>query len=248
MGQLGAVDSATVCSDTDWQNDNCATSAQIGEIATTVKALGLTLTASGGVYPLPKTGTEAARIGITALNALSSPMHIEGVMRVRDDYGIKSIVPLIPNTATVTFLGIPLGNTAIDITQMNLTLYGKIAKNNANKGFMFNPPACGTATTNLSATAWDNQTDTGSASYTVTNCASAPLTRPLRSTRTPRPPVRPRRSRWWPPTRGTRSPRRSARRSARPTSCSRRACSSRAQPTLTAPSWPAPTRSSGTAR
>ncbi len=175
MGQLGAVDSATVCSDTDWQNDNCATSAQIGEIATTVKALGLTLTASGGVYRLPKTGTEAARIGITALNALSSPMHIEGVMRVRDDYGIKSIVPLIPNTATVTFLGIPLGNTAIDITQMNLTLYGKIAKNNANKGFMFNPPACGTATTNLSATAWDNQTDTGSASYTVTNCASAPF-------------------------------------------------------------------------
>ncbi len=84
-------------------------------------------------------------------------------------------MPLIPNTATVTFLGIPLGNTAIDITQMNLTLYGKIAKNNANKGFMFNPPACGTATTNLSATAWDNQTDTGSASYTVTNCASAPF-------------------------------------------------------------------------
>ncbi len=29
VGQLGAVDSATVCSDTDWQNDNCATSAQI---------------------------------------------------------------------------------------------------------------------------------------------------------------------------------------------------------------------------
>ncbi len=51
-----------------------------------MKALGLTLTASGGVYRLPKTGTEAARIGITALNALSSPMHIEGVMRVRDDY------------------------------------------------------------------------------------------------------------------------------------------------------------------
>ncbi len=54
VGQLGAVDSATVCSDTDWQNDNCATSAQIGEIATTVKALGLTLTAVAASTACPR--------------------------------------------------------------------------------------------------------------------------------------------------------------------------------------------------
>ncbi len=180
-GQLGAVQNATVCSDTDFNNDNCAASSKIGEVLVNGKAvaigfINIDVAAVGGIYRLATTGTEAARIGIVADDPAAKPLFIVGTMRIRDtsSYGITAFVNNVPNTATADLFSMGVD---VDVNRMRMTLYGRINGGTTGSGFMFNPAECIPATTVVRAYAgvgYTGAAPTANRSYTPTNCAGAP--------------------------------------------------------------------------
>ncbi|MBO9531581.1 MAG: hypothetical protein J7513_01220, partial [Solirubrobacteraceae bacterium] len=179
-GQLGAVQNATICTDANFNNDNCAASSKIGEVLVNGKAVAigfvnLDVNAVGGIYRLATTGTEAARIGIVADDPNAHPLFITGVMRVRNDYGITAYVPNVPDTATADLFGV---SADVDVSRMLMTLYGRVGGGGSGNGFMFNPGECIAATTVVRAYPSANYAgtvQTGNRSYTPTNCAGAPF-------------------------------------------------------------------------
>ncbi|MEN0014432.1 MAG: hypothetical protein AAGC46_13780, partial [Solirubrobacteraceae bacterium] len=176
-GQLGALANATTCADATWQADNCPSSSQIGSFSTDVKAvLGITLTASGGVYRLPTVGTEVGRFGITAASGLSKTLYIVGTFRLRNDgsYGLHASVPTIPNQATVKIFGIDTGNTSITMQNMTLNILGRLG-DGSNKGFFFNPSECVAANTTVAITNYAGGSSNDTLGYTPTNCGAAPF-------------------------------------------------------------------------
>ena len=178
-GQLGAVENATICSDADFNDDNCAGSSKIGEVtvngqAVAVGFINIAVNAVGGIYRLNTTGTEAARIGIVADDPAAKPLFLTGTMRVRDDYGITAFVGNVPNTATADLFSMGVD---VDITRMRMTLYGRINNAGSGNGFMFNPAECIPATTTVrayTATNYGGTAYSSNRSYTPTNCAGAP--------------------------------------------------------------------------
>ncbi|MBJ7472257.1 MAG: hypothetical protein JHD16_13205, partial [Solirubrobacteraceae bacterium] len=180
-GQLGAVQNATVCTDTNFNNDNCAASSKIGEVlvngnAVAIGFVNIDVAAVGGIYRLATTGTEAARIGIVADDPAAQPLFIVATMRIRDasSYGITAYVQNVPNTATADLFGLGVD---VDISRMRMTLYGRVGGGGSGNGFMFNPGECIAATTVARAYAgvgYTGATLTANRSYTPTNCAGAP--------------------------------------------------------------------------
>ncbi len=180
-GQLGAVQNATICSDANFNDDNCAASSKIGEVLVNGKAvaigfINIDVNAVGGIYRLATTGTEAARIGIVADDPAARPLFIVGTMRIRDtsSYGITAFVNNVPNTATADLFGMGVD---VDVNRMRMTLYGRVGGGGSGNGFMFNPAECIPATTVVRAYAGVGYTGasyTANRSYTPTNCNTAP--------------------------------------------------------------------------
>ena len=111
-GQLGAVQNATICTDAQFNGGNCAATSQIGQIAAYGKAvaagfINIDVNATGGIFRLPETGTEAMRIGIVADDPMAQPIYMTGTMRIREDgsYGIRAFIPEMPNKATADMFG-----------------------------------------------------------------------------------------------------------------------------------------------
>ncbi len=180
-GQLGAVQNATICSDANFNADNCAASSQIGEVlvngnAVAIGFINIDVAAVGGIYRLGTTGTEAARIGIVADDPAAQPLFIVGTMRIRDasSYGITAFVNNVPNTATADLFGMGVD---VDVSRMRMTLYGRVGGGASGNGFMFNPAECIAATTVVRAYAgvgYTGAVHTANRAYTPTNCAGAP--------------------------------------------------------------------------
>jgi hypothetical protein len=190
-GQLGAVSNATICPLATFEANNCPASSKIGASTTNVIATGIPLAAPGFIYRIPAQGTEAARLGISAIPSLGDPMFLQGELRVRDDgsYGIRALVNGIPSKANLTLIpGLPPAQLPITVESLVMTMYGHVGGGGAGTpGFMFNPPECIPATTVVKAVAYDGSVATGSNSYTPTNCNAVPFTPTLAFTPNPSP-------------------------------------------------------------
>ncbi|MBJ7472267.1 MAG: hypothetical protein JHD16_13255 [Solirubrobacteraceae bacterium] len=178
-GQLGVLSAAATCPLASFENDACSAAAQIGNTTVVVKTTVIgNITASGAIYRIPATGTEAGRLGIVVRPPIGDKMFIQGLMRVRDDgsYGIRAIVPEMPKTAKLTVIpGLPPVLLDVTLESMQMTMFGRIGGTGA-AGFFFNPAECIPAVTTVSSTAWDTSVASDTFSYTPTNCAGAPFT------------------------------------------------------------------------
>jgi hypothetical protein len=119
---------------------------------------------NGTVYNVePHTG-EPARLGIVLRPDVGSKVILQATAALRQsDFGLDTILKDLPNMAN---LGGP-GAVPIDITALDLTLYGDTANKPA---FMRNPTSCGEATTTFDATSYADTSASGSASFTPTGC------------------------------------------------------------------------------
>ena len=177
-GLVGNPQAAGLCVPAQLINNACPGNSVIGNASSNVTAtvppgISVPLSASGNVYNMIPQGNDPATLGIrldaTAAPPIlsSDPVILIGHASARStDFGLNTTINDIPRTATVTLLGNIKQSVDIHIDTTSLTLRG------AGPQFMTNPTSCGTKTTNLTATSWDGNNASGSASFNSTGCGS----------------------------------------------------------------------------
>jgi hypothetical protein len=185
-GLVGNPLATQTCSEAQLSANSCPALSQVGTISNDVliSVLGLIdlpQTVTGKIYNVaPRTG-EPARFGIvlSALplglpppldNLILPPIILQSPASLRQsDFGLDTVLNNLPRSAEVA-----LGITAdITITGVSLTLNGLAGS--PPKGFIRLPTSCKTHTVGFDATAYDNQTANGQATFTTTGCASEPF-------------------------------------------------------------------------
>jgi len=183
-GLVGNPLATTTCTEAQLTADSCPASSQVGTVSNDVliSVLGiidLPQTVTGKIYNVVPRAGEPARFGIV-LSALPLPPPLNGLILPpiilqspaslrQSDFGLDTVLSNLPNTAQVA-----LGVTAdITITSVQLTLNGTVGSPPA--GFIRLPTSCGTNTVRFDASAYDNQTATGQATFTTNNCGAEPF-------------------------------------------------------------------------
>jgi len=180
LGNPNAVNA--LCSQSQFNNDNCPSASKVGEVDTVAHAKGRSglallfdadVDVGGNVYLLQPTGGEPARMGIilkaegiAALGAVT-PIKLQApvTLRAPGDYGLTSVIRGIPNTASSALLG----TLDIYVKSMKMTLYGT-PPTNPKGPFLTNPTECVPATFLARATAHNNATAQANRSFTPTGC------------------------------------------------------------------------------
>jgi hypothetical protein len=168
-GLLGNPQSAAMCTQAQFQADNCPADSTVGSvvidaIAYALPMIGVPSTSNGVVFNMKPTGDEPARVGIL-VNAAEglSKLRLQAPVYVRpgpDGYGLESTFADQPRTA-----GVP-----VQITKVALTFNGK-----ASKGpFMRMPTSCAEGTSLSRANSWEatNSSSQKEFKMTPTGCSS----------------------------------------------------------------------------
>lgn len=180
-GLVGAPTSAPYCFLPQLMSNSCPASSIIGSASSNVTATPapplpatLPLTASGNVYNVFPQGNDPATLGIvlTAISAsplvVSDPVILIGHASARSsDFGLNTTINDIPTTASLTLLPGTLNekqSSQVHIDSTSLTLNG------SNPQFMTNPTSCGTKTTTITGTSYQNTSATITASFNSTGC------------------------------------------------------------------------------
>lgn len=176
-GALAVLKALSPCTEELVRADSCPSTALLGTMSAVVNApiLG-NITAGGAIYVLPSLGTEVTRIGVIVRPPIGDKIALFGEIRLRTDgsFGARAELSGLPKQATLTipFLGvIPLDVT---VKAMTMTMLGQTQTSDP-VGLFFNPSTCGSAATQIVATAWDGAEASGSASFTPTDCGTVPF-------------------------------------------------------------------------
>jgi hypothetical protein len=150
-GLLGNPQSAAMCTQAQFQADNCPADSTVGSVQVSAKAyilplVPVDLTNNGVVYNLRPTGDEPARVGIVveAAGGLSK-IFLQAPVYIRpggDGYGLESTFANQPRDAD----GIP-----IQITKIALTFNARGSKG----AFMRMPTSCAEGTSLSRANSWE---------------------------------------------------------------------------------------------
>jgi hypothetical protein len=183
-GLVGNPLATTMCTEAQLNADSCPASSQVGtvsnDVLVSVGIVDLPQTVSGKIYNLVPRSGEPARFGIV-LSALPLPPPLNGYILPaiilqspaslrQSDFGLDTVLNNLPRQAEVA----PGVTADITITAVTLTLNGMVGS--PPTGFIRLPTSCGTHTVGFDATAYDNQTATGQATFTTVNCAALPFT------------------------------------------------------------------------
>jgi hypothetical protein len=185
-GLVGNPLATTTCTEAQLNANSCPALSQVGTVSNDVllSVLGLIdlpQTVTGKIYNVVPRAGEPARFGIvlSALplglpppldNLILPPIILQSPASLRQsDLGLDTVLNDLPRQAEVA-----LGVTAdITITGVTLTLNGTAGS--PPQGFIRLPTSCKTHTVGFDATAWDNQTASGQATFTTVGCASEPF-------------------------------------------------------------------------
>lgn len=166
-GLMGDVQAIATCTTSQFGGDNCPAATDIGNVSSSVTALGLPISAPGDIYLLPAQGTEAARMGVVLrpLSGLLGNVYLTAPVRLRAaDYGLRATIDNLPRTHS---------GLSIRITQMSMTLVGSAS---GGTPFISAPTSCDAAVTRVDVLAYDDaQTKSAQTSYTPSNCAAVPF-------------------------------------------------------------------------
>lgn len=171
-GMIGDVQAVPKCAAAQLNADGCAASTKIGTTRASVATdLIISLDNIGGdVYAMAAQGTEVARMGIVLRPALGDKIVLQASVRLRpDDFGLRATLDGLPRQAT----GVPLfGTVGIRMKDLEMKLLGTTS---GGVPFLSAPTSCGAATTTVSVTSYNGQTQTASKAYTPTNCGAVPF-------------------------------------------------------------------------
>jgi hypothetical protein len=177
-GQVGDPNATPQCTEAQLNsatagNDGCPANTQVGTVVAnatiTVVALPVTLNVSGKLYNLTPHAGEPARFGIVlqpgnlggAVTLPLPPIILQSAVHLRPDFGLNTVINNIPNSTQ----GLPT-----TINSQDITLFG-IAPG-TGKPFMRNPTSCDEHTTTFTAVPYSGATDSGSVTFTPTNCGA----------------------------------------------------------------------------
>ncbi len=169
-GLVGNPSAATLCSQSDFASESCASSSVVGSISANVALLGLLpTTVSGQIFNLQPVSGEPARFGFLLravplpLGHLPTDVMMQSPVTVRtNDFGLDSTLTNIPNSVA----GLPL-----TISGVSLTLNSHAAKG----PFTQNPTSCNPANATVDVVGYDGTQSTASSSFTPTACAALPF-------------------------------------------------------------------------
>jgi hypothetical protein len=141
--------------------------AVVANATITVVAVPVTLNVSGRLYNLTPHAGEPARFGIVLqpgdlgghVTLPLPPVILQSAVQLRSDFGLNTVINDIPNTTS---------GMSTTINSQDITLFG-IAPG-TGKPFMRNPTSCDQHATTFTAVPYSGDTDSGSASFTPTNC------------------------------------------------------------------------------
>lgn len=177
-GQIGDPNATPQCTEAQLNsatagNDGCSANTQVGTVVAnatiTVAVLPVTLNVSGKLYNVTPHPGEPARFGIVlqpgnlggAVTLPLPPIILQSAVQLRPDFGLNTIINDIPNSTQ----GLPT-----TINSQDITLFGIAPV--TGKPFMRNPTSCDQHTTTFTAIPYSGPTDSGSASFTPTNCGA----------------------------------------------------------------------------
>ena len=162
-GLVGDPNATPKCTRAQFEGDGCPPETKLGTSSTEATVLAVPQTFAGEIFNLEPSGQEPARLGIVT-NTPSGPLRLESPVVSRpSDGGLDSQIRGIPNQAA----GLPITITALETTLLGTTSTGK--------PFMQNPTSCGTATTTVDATSYDDEQALGSGSFESVNCRDLPF-------------------------------------------------------------------------
>jgi hypothetical protein len=169
-GLVGNPAAATLCTQSDFASESCASSSVVGSISANVALLGLLpTTVSGQIFNLQPTGSEPARFGFLLraiplpLGHLPTDVMMQSPITVRtNDFGLDSTLTNIPNS---------VGGLPLTISGVSLTLNSRAARG----PFTQNPTSCKPATTSVDVVGYDGTRSSASTSFTPTACAALPF-------------------------------------------------------------------------
>ncbi len=169
-GLVGNPAAATLCSQSDFASESCASSSVVGSISANVALLGLLPTTVGGqIFNVQPTGSEPARFGFLLralplpLGRLPTDVMMQSPITVRPtDFGLDSTLTNIPDS---------VGGLPLTISGVTLTLNSRAAKG----PFTQNPTSCKLARTTVDVVGYDGTHSTASSSFTPTACAALPF-------------------------------------------------------------------------
>jgi hypothetical protein len=173
-GMVGDPNATPLCSVAQLNADACSTNTKVGSVTAnaTVTVAGpvtVPVTVNGDLYNLTPQPGEPARFGIV-LRPLALPPPLPSVLpniilqsgvQLRPDFGLDTIINNIPNSTS---------GFSTTINSQDITLFGTAP--GTGKPFMRNPTSCGNHTTNFSAVAYNDESDTASATFPTNNCGA----------------------------------------------------------------------------
>jgi hypothetical protein len=163
-GQVGDPKATPLCPEQQFLTTGCDKATQVGRTTVTANALGLPQTVNGEIFNVAPTAPEVARLGILLHPSLGGDQRLLSPVRLRSgDGGLDSTADNVPSTA---------GGLTIDVTSIDITLFGQVA----GKSFSTNPTGCGVAETTIDAYSYaaPDQAVQAKASYTPTDCGALP--------------------------------------------------------------------------
>jgi hypothetical protein len=181
-GLIGNPQATTMCTVAQLNADMCPAATQVGTTSSTVNAflaalplVPIPLTVNGTIYNLVPQPGEPARFGIVLrpisippLPSVLPPIILQSGASLRQsDLGLDTVLNGLPRDTLN-------GAVLLDVTGLSLTLQGMAGT--PAKPFIRFPTSCKTHTVGFDAKAYDNQTATGQATFTTTNCGALPFT------------------------------------------------------------------------
>jgi hypothetical protein len=186
QGLIGNPTTTPLCTLEQFQTGptgSCPAASQVGEVSVnanvsllSVVNLPLPTPITGTIYNMQPQPGEPARFGIVLQSLpfevpvlgdfVLPPIKQQSGVELRDDLGLDTVLSDIPNEAEILRLGGLPVTGEIQITRQTLTLSGEVD----GKGFMRNPTSCRDHVVGFDATDHTDETATGEASFTTTDC------------------------------------------------------------------------------
>jgi hypothetical protein len=164
-GLLANPTAPTRCQASDFQNNTCPSSSQIGDgtITATAPSFGTTLSLPVRIYLIAPQGSELARIGLIASFFDYPAASVSAPVQVRTSPSVGLNIPLtgIPNQVS---------GTSVTIDEIALRLFGTVN----GQAFTRLPTSCGVAHTTLTVDSYGASSTpvTGDGAFTPTGCSA----------------------------------------------------------------------------
>jgi hypothetical protein len=165
-GLVGDPTGPSVCTIPELNADDCPATSEVGTSSSNALVLDLIpVTVSGNIYNVTPQPGEPARFGIVLHDPtnLLPPVTLQSGASLRpDDFGLDTVLTNLPNTVS----GLPITINALDIT---------LSGTANSQPFMRNPTSCGEHTTGFDATAYNDETASGEATFDTVDCEELPF-------------------------------------------------------------------------